>query len=247
MFESMFRATCKFLMACVTLTVLVSCSSSDSLPVCTSTMDISRILNRLGSESDMVGGMTSSDLHNDLERSLYVLELLTKSASSDVTARVTQVKTALLDLSAALDEVDWDIATAATNSKVQSALAAFSDKTVADASVIVSDYTQSLCGTKSSIAISNDASTLPLPIQPSPTATDPPMGLTDNASDAHATGLLVATLFGITATEVQINCLGAALQGIQDVTSASETLEQYQRQFQKAFDSCEIDFRVPKD
>ena len=225
----------------------MSCSSAESLPVCTSTIDISRVLTRLSSESDMVGGMTSSDLHNDLERSLYVLELLTKSSPSDVTARVEQVKTALTDLSVSLDEVDWDIATAATNVKVQAAMAVFGDKKTADAIVIVGDYTQSLCGTKSSIAVVNDASTLPLPIQPSPTATDPPMGLTDNASDARATGLLVATLFGLTATDVQINCLGIALQGIQDVTAASGTLEQYQGQFQKAFDTCSIDFRVPKD
>lgn len=215
--------------------------------MCRSTIDISRVLNRLSSESDMVGGMTSSDLHNDLERSLYVLALLSKSPPSDVIARVEQVRTALTALSVALDEVDWDIAAVATNVEVQAAIAEFGEKKIADATVIVGDYTQSLCGTKSSIAAANDASTLPLPIQPSPTATDPPMGLTDNASDARATGVLVATLFGLTATEVQINCLGIALQGIEDVTAASGTLEQYQGQFQKAFDTCSIDFRVPKD
>lgn len=72
--------------------------------------------------------MTSSDLHNDLERSLYVLALLSKSPPSDVIARVEQVRTALTALSVALDEVDWDIAAVATNVEVQAAIAEFGER-----------------------------------------------------------------------------------------------------------------------
>lgn len=230
----------------VGIVMLVGCDSRASTTACSSTIDISSILYGLTNGSDIVGAMTSSELHNDIERSLYALDALDVDASDAIKRRTQQVRLSFQELSKALDKVEWDIAAVATNSNVQAAMTKFGDKVVSDAIAVVNEYTQSLCGVSTSLPAGDaSGSTLPLPEQPSPTATDPPMGVTDNASDARATGVLVATLFGLTITDAQVNCLGSALQGIVDVSSATASIEQYQGQFQKAFDTCAIDFKVP--
>jgi hypothetical protein len=44
-----------------------------------------------------------------------------------------------------------------------------------------------------------------------------------------------------------VSCIGRELQDIVDVTSATSNADQYVQQYQKAFDTCEIDFQVPTE
>jgi hypothetical protein len=49
----------------------------------------------------------------------------------------------------------------------------------------------------------------------------------------------------LTITDSEATCLGTSLSDIYDVSSPDTDNVQYQRQFQRAFDSCGIDFTIP--
>ncbi len=230
------------------LALMMGCASNQSTALCAKTLDITGLFYELSNGSDMIGAMTSTEVRNDIDQSLYALDAIDEKASDNIKDRTQQVRSFFLELSTALDEVEWDVAVAVTDSRVQSLLAKSSDKALGDAVIVVNEYRQSICDVAPTIPLGVEPlSTMPFPEQPSPTATDPSMGVTDNASDVRATGVTVATLFGLTITDEQVDCLGAALQGIVDVSSSTASLEQYQGQFQKAFDECAIDFEVPKN
>ena len=80
---------------------------------------------------------------------------------------------------------------------------------------------------------------------PSPTATDPITNPISDSSELSVIGKIVANQFGLSVTDVEAECLGESLAGIYDVSGSSSNNAQYQRQFQKAFDSCGIVFVVP--
>ena len=102
------------------------------------------------------------------------------------------------------------------------------------------------CGSDSVPAAPVDsAETLPPPSYQAPTDTSPDAALPDDSSDAASLGRTVGIQFGLTLTQQQVECLGLALQSISDVTEAFSSPAQYQKQFQAAFDQCDIPFEVP--
>jgi PIN domain nuclease of toxin-antitoxin system len=79
---------------------------------------------------------------------------------------------------------------------------------------------------------------------PSPTATDPIVSSLDDSSELTVIGKMIATQFGLTITDNEATCLGLALSDTYDVSSTDTDNAQYQRQFQRAFDNCAIDFTI---
>ncbi|MFM9226208.1 MAG: hypothetical protein ACKOQ1_06225, partial [Actinomycetota bacterium] len=67
----------------------------------------------------------------------------------------------------------------------------------------------------------------------------------DERSEARSLGTTIGETYGLTLDADQVLCLGLALEGVYDVTGSATSPEKYQRQFQSAFDTCEIDFEVP--
>jgi hypothetical protein len=84
-----------------------------------------------------------------------------------------------------------------------------------------------------------------MPWIPSPTDTEPESGLTDDTSEIYALGEMVGTLFQLTLTREEVECLGIELVNVVDKSDATSNSAQYQSQFQSAFDNCSIAFTVP--
>ena len=91
----------------------------------------------------------------------------------------------------------------------------------------------------------NPEITLPMSPIPSPTATDPIANPLDDSSELTVIGKMIATQFGLTIADSEATCLGTSLSGIYDVSGPNTDNAQYQRQFQRAFDNCGIDFTIP--
>lgn len=145
-----------------------------------------------------------------------------------------------------MEEVKWDVSLALSDDDaISSAYALGAAATLTQANTVESLLIGE-CGLPSTLV--NDGQgidTLPQPSIPSPLQTDPPTNTISDSSQNDALGSMVAALFHLNLSPAQTSCLGASLQGIVDVSSANANLAQYQGQFQKAFDACNIDFRVP--
>lgn len=146
----------------------------------------------------------------------------------------------------AMDDSLWDVSIAIQSTgAVEAAAELGSTETLALANVVDAAVI-SECGLPSTLApIGGVVDTLPSPSIPSPTQTDPPATPPNDESDALESARTVVNIFGLSVSDAELKCLGSALDGIVDVSSATANLAQYQGQFQKAFDSCGIEFQVP--
>ena len=163
----------------------------------------------------------------------------TRKVARDVVDRVTR-------FADAMDDALWDLPTAlAVESTVAVVAEIGSPATLADANLLDSVVIEK-CGLPP-LAPSDSGvlPTLPMPSIPSPTDTEPPVNTVNEESEARALGTTVGELFSLTLSDRDTVCLGRALSGVYDKTGTSSTEEQYLRQFQDAFDRCEIDFVVP--
>lgn len=165
----------------------------------------------------------------------------TKSAESSLLAE--KIRT----FQAAMIDADWDVSVALSSAAANRAASTLgTPETLTQANAVEAAIIDR-CGLPSTVEPKDGTGdTLPAPVIPSPTQTDPPTDTIDQGSEDAAQGRLVATLFGLTLTQDQVVCLGRGLQTITDVSSAGANLSQYQGQFQKAFDDCNIAFTVPR-
>jgi hypothetical protein len=69
----------------------------------------------------------------------------------------------------------------------------------------------------------------------------------DETSEIYALGEMVGTLFQLTLTPDEVGCVGTELVNVVDKSDATSNSQQYQKQFQKAFDTCAIPFTVPTE
>ncbi len=145
-----------------------------------------------------------------------------------------------------MDDVEWDVTLALQSTDaVEAASVLGTSETLAQANVVDAAVIAQ-CGLPSTLPpVISAPATLPPPSIPSPTQTDPDATPPQEDSEATETGRTVAELFELTLTESELLCLGSALAEITDVSSGSANLAQYQGQFQRAFDSCNIKFAVP--
>jgi hypothetical protein len=145
-----------------------------------------------------------------------------------------------------MDEIDWDVNRALEVSEaVSAAVDLGSEETLRQANTVEGQLV-SKCGLPSTQAPPNNPEiTLPMASIPSPTATDPVINSLNDSSELTVFGKMVATQFGLTITNSEATCLGTSLSDIYDVSSPDTDNVQYQRQFQRAFDNCGIDFAIP--
>lgn len=179
--------------------------------------------------------------------SLDVRDVLALVARGDEPGDAVPELTKLVDrFIAAMDDSGWDVSVAMSNKEAVDAAAALGSSSALALANEVDIILISECGLPSTLApVGPTPDTLPSPSIPSPLQTDPPATPPNQESEDRELGRLVSTMFGLTLSEDVMLCLGTALQGVYDVTSDKSDLAQYQRQFQKAFDSCDVDFQVP--
>lgn len=152
------------------------------------------------------------------------------------------------DFIASMDDANWDVSVALSSKQAVNAAADLGSSATLGLANDVDVFVISKCGLPSTLApVGETPETLPFPSVPSPTQTDPPASPPNQESEDRELGRTVAVLFGLTLSENQMLCLGTELQGVYDVSSPDSDLQQYQRQFQKAFDTCSVDFEVPGD
>lgn len=147
-----------------------------------------------------------------------------------------------------MEKVNWDVSLAMSDAVASSAAMALGTADSLTQANTVESLLIGECGLPSTIAgNAQSTDTLPSPSIPGPTQTDPPTNTINESSQDNALGSIVASLFQLNLSPAQTSCLGEELQGVVDVSSSTANLAQYQGQFQKAFDTCLIDFTVPLD
>ena len=161
------------------------------------------------------------------------------SEASDLTKKINVFMSSM-------ERVHWDVSVALSDSSAVEAAAVLGNATTLTQANTVESLLIGECGLPSTLDSGiQTADTLPPPSIPSPTQTDPPTNTINENSENAALGATVSSLFHLTLSPAQTSCLGAALQGVVDVSSSNANLAQYQGQFQKAFDNCSIPFEVP--
>lgn len=225
---------------------LAACStSSDSLD-CSAVQSVSGFVQRFSQGLDNFSENQYVQLRLD---TLDVLETVNLAALNSASPdNALKVASRIADFVKAMDSVSWDVTRALETNVANSAANDLGSDETLRAANDVESFVIRQCGLPSTIPIeSNGETRLPDPSIPSPNVTDPPIGSINEASENYALGVTVATIFALTLEAVQIQCLGDALVGIVDLSDATSNSAQYQGQFQKAFDSCLIEFSVPID
>ena len=166
----------------------------------------------------------------------------------DVSVAAVALQQDLADFIRFLDDAQWDVSKLA-----DSTIAVLLVKKLSNSEALARSNEIELaligeCGVASTVPTSQDSqSQLPDVSFPPVDQTDPPANRTSDEKEAIENGRMVATLFGLTLSESEVQCLGEALSGIYDITSSAADIGQYQSQFQKAFDTCSIAFNVPSN
>ena len=141
---------------------------------------------------------------------------------------------------------NWDVTVGLADGETAVLVDRFAASGTLTAANLVEAHVIDRCGLPPIVPSDSDtADSLPGPSVPSPTATDPPTDTIDERSEARSLGTTVGEIYGLTLDDEQVVCLGLALEGVYDVSGSATSPEKYQRQFQSAFDRCDIDFVVP--
>lgn len=225
------------------VSALASCSTnSDAL--CASNISI----------SDYVAGFSlgldnfSEDRYAQLRTDSNSAYERTVNAVTDdsVTAEATAIATKISAFIIAMDTVEWDVNRALDIAEaVTAAVELGSELSLQQANAVEGELV-ARCGMPSSVAPPTDGEiTVPMNPIPSPTATDPTMNTVSESSELAVIGKMIANQFGLTVSDSEGACLGTSLSGIYDVSGPETNNAQYQRQFQRAFDTCGIIFTVP--
>lgn len=229
-----------------TCVAMASCGSKELPTVCNQIDNLSQAVGTLRNGLDLLSGQFAGDLDADISESLVLLDSLSVEAPAGVLESVTSIRADLAAAQSSFDEVGWDIEAAKADPGVITSTDKLRDDESVTALATITNYVNGICATSDTLDPSSDGvGTLPAQTIPTPPITDPPVGTVDNGSDSRAIGYEIATTFGITATDDQLECLGSRLQDVVDKSDETSTSGAYNRQFQVAFDECGIDFTVP--
>ena len=227
----------------VVATALVGCGS-DGEGLCANAISIPSFTTRFSQGLDNFSEDQYEQLRLDSLDAMSTVNSVAVSPEAPSEAATLAIR--INQFISAMDDSLWDVSLALQNSDaVQSATTLGSSETLALANVVDAAVI-SQCGLPSTLApLAGVVDTLPSPVIPSPSQTDPPATPPNEESEEMETARTVSNIFGLNLSDEQLICLGSALDGIVDVSSASSNLAQYQGQFQRAFDTCKIDFTVP--
>lgn len=225
--------------------LLVSCGA-DASTVCDSPLSVPSYTMRFSQGLDNFSEDQYQQLRLD---TLDVLETINSVAvTNDAPPEASSLAIKINSFVSVMDDVDWDVSLALlTDEAVEAASTLSTQESLAEANAIDA-FVISQCGLPSTLApVGGPADTLPMPSIPSPTQTDPPSAPPDDKSEAREEGRLIASIFGLQLSDNDMVCLGLEMSDLVDVSGPNSNLAQYQGQFQKAFDNCSIDFKVPLD
>lgn len=225
--------------------LLVSCADVAEVTGCGDRVAVALMTQTVREGADVVGSTDGARLSVDMESTLAVLDDASATAPSSVGAEIEVLAAALVGLRDALEDRGWDLQGIAGDEAVQAALDAIERDEVQIANVVVESYLTAECGAATAEVAEESVATLPTPTGLVPEEDDPLTGAADNESDALALGSIVALSYGLDLTSEQLECLGRELQNIVDLSDETSSTAAYLRQFQRAFDACDIDFRVP--
>lgn len=139
-----------------------------------------------------------------------------------------------------MNDLRWDFSKALLDVNASQAAANLGTQQSLLEANAVESFVITACGMPSTVAQDISADTLPSPYIPSPTATEPPSSTQKQTSEYIATGKVLAGIYGVSISDTEAQCLGTALSGVVDATSAIADSAQYTKQFQKAFDLCGV-------
>lgn len=225
---------------------LSACSTNSSGLNCSSTQSVSGFVQRFSLGLDNFSENQYEQLRLDTLDVYDTVNTAVEAIAAPENAIKVATKISLFVK--AMDSVSWDVSRAINTSEaVQAAEVLGSETTLREANDVESFVIRE-CGLPSTIPIGAEGEVrLPDPSIPSPTATDPTTNTIDESSESFALGTIVANIFALTLDELKVQCLGDALVDIVDLSDATSNSAQYQGQFQKAFNDCDIDFSVPID
>lgn len=225
------------------LAVLASCSNDSGLS-CNSNISISDYVSGFSQGLDNFSEDRYAQLRSDsnaaYERAVNAVS--EESISNDASVVAKKISMFI----SVMDKVDWDVNRALDiGEAVSAAVDLGSEATLRQANAVEGQMV-SRCGMPSTQSPpTNTEITLPMAPIPSPTATDPTVNALNDSSELTVVGKMIGTQFGLTITDSEATCLGMSLSDIYDVSGPETDNAQYQRQFQRAFDSCGIDFTIP--
>lgn len=229
------------------LSVLSACSS-DPFSYCSSGTAIASFTLRFGNGLDNFSEDQYSNLRSETEDALSISKAAEASENKDVAKAAKKLHGLIQVFEDKMTDVSWDISTAVLDSSTNEIASQLATAEVLKMANLVESFVINTCGMPSTVNLSEDTGdTLPLPYIPSPTATDPPTNTINENSEDVAIGSTVANLFKLTLSQYEVKCLGNALRGVYDQTSAFAKADEYQAQFQSAFDLCDIQFQVPTE
>ena len=240
------KSTATIMSVVLSASFMVSCGSRRDGLNCSSIQSVSGFVQRFSLGLDNFSENQYQQLRLD---TLDVLDTVTVAARESVDPeKANQLVRKINLFITSMDEVSWDVSRALqTNIAVDAANSLGSEQTLRDANEIES-FVIRKCGLPSTVPVGSEGEIrLPDPSVPSPTATDPPANTINEISEAQALGTTIANIFALTLDVKQLRCLGESLSDIVDLSDASSNSAQYQGQFQKAFDECNIQFSVPVD
>jgi hypothetical protein len=216
-----------------------------SVSFCSQAVSVAGVTNLFSRGLEDIPESQYGSLHDDL---LFAKNATFESIKDETTATdATHLMVKLQRFIQIMDGLHWDFSAALLNNQAMVAASALGTSESLLQANAVESFVITHCGMPSTIAIDASADTLPSPVIPSPTATDPPANGINQDSEYIATGKTLGSIYGVTLTDTQALCVGSALNGIYDVSSSTSNVSQYVGQFQKAFSSCGVNIQIPLD
>jgi len=234
----------KLFLVVVSLMGLQSCTGGETSPLCSGRSSVSEYVLRFGQGLANFDDSSALNLEAD---SVSALDVALAARDSDQTNPSAESLAAKIGTFVGImNSHDWIITEALDDPKaIASSDALGTQDSLREANTIEALVLTS-CGSSPTLAAPLDSvETLPPPSYQKPTETVPEAAVPDDVSDATALGRAVAIQFGLTLTQEQVTCLGVELQKVSDGTESFSSPQQYQQQFQTAFDACKIAFEVP--
>jgi len=225
----------------------VACSSDQNDALCGPSVSIGVVASSIAIgqyEFDETDAGTS--LRLDVLTAINQLNIIQDDASPDVQQQTIVLEDQFQKFLDTADTLDWNDSAMSSDVSIDGVVAQLNSDEGVFAVTTADSYIATVCGDGVTDVGGDGAGlpTLPAPVIPSPTATDPSMEMVNSDADAQALGDTVATLFGLNLPPSMALCLGRTLSEISDVTTGNASASEYEAQFQSAFDACGIDFQI---
>jgi hypothetical protein len=232
---------------CVFALTFVACSSGQNDALCGPSASIGTVASSIAAgQYEFDETDAGSSLRLDVLSAINQLNIIQDGAAQDLQQQLRLLFDQFQGFLDIADSLDWSDVSMSSDVGIDGIVAQLNSDEGVFATTAADSYIAATCG-DGATEVGGDGEglpTLPAPVISSPTATDPPMEMVNNDTDALALGETVATLFGLNLPASMSLCLGKTLSDISDVTTGNASASEYQAQFQSAFDLCGINFQI---